>query len=120
MTFVDDGPLNDAQSDLEILKDDFFAELRDSYENSARRARSIEQKPEMREHRSEQRNLSKTDQVVAWLESESSQLLWIDGNDLLRKSELSIFFVAPLVILGESKHESLLILRHSCGERGAS
>lgn len=73
----------------------------------------------MREHRSEQRNLSKTDQIIAWLESDSSQLLWIDGNDLLRKSELSLCFVSPLVILGESKHESLLILRHSCGDRGS-
>ena len=73
----------------------------------------------MREHRSEQRNLSKTDRIIAWLESDSSQLLWIDGNDLLRRSEVSILFVAPLIILGESKHESLLILRHSCGERGS-
>ena len=73
----------------------------------------------MREHRSEQRNLSKTDQVIAWLESDSSQLLWIDGNDLLRKSELSLCFVSPLVILGESKYESLLILRHSCGDSGS-
>ena len=101
------------------MKEEFFAELRDSYENAARHGRSIEQKRDMREHRSEQRNLSKTEQILAWLESDSSQLLWIDGNELLRQSELSFLFVAPLVILGESKHESLLILRHSCGERGS-
>lgn len=109
--------MNDVQYDFEVLKEEFFEELRDSYEDAARRARSIEQKPEMREHRSEQRNLLKTDQIIAWLMSDSSQLLWIDGNDLLRRSELSVLFVAPLVIMGESKHESLLIPRHSCGER---
>lgn len=119
MTFVEDKPSNDIKSDLEALNEEFFVELRDSYESAARRGRSIEQKPEMREHRSEQRNLSKTDQIIAWLESDSSQLLWIDGNHLLRQSQLSILFITPLVILGESKHESLLILRHSCGERGS-
>ena len=117
LTFVEDGASNDVQSRLETINGDFFAELRDSYENEARRGRSIEQKPEMRQHRSEQRNLSKAEQIIAWLESDSSELLWIDGNDLLRRSELSILFVAPLVILGETNHESLLILRHSCGER---
>ncbi|KAL8794974.1 MAG: hypothetical protein Q9195_002556 [Heterodermia aff. obscurata] len=115
----EDGPSNDIEYDLEALKEELFIELQDSYENAARRGRSIEQKSEMREHRSEQRNLVKTDQLIAWLKSDSSQLLWIDGNDLLRKAELSILFMTPLVILGESKYESLLIMRHSCGDRGS-
>lgn len=77
---------------------------------------AIEQISEMRGHRSKQRNIMRVEEVVAWVESESSQLLWINGHNVLRRSDFSLSFAAPLLLLGESSHETTLVLRHFCGE----
>lgn len=38
---------------------------------------------------------------------------------MLRGSEFNLSFAAPLLVLGESNHESILILRRFCGEHGS-
>ena len=61
----------------------------------------------------------RTDKVMAWLNSESSQLLLIDGDNVLSRMEFSMSFAAPLLLLGESNYETVLILRHFCGDQAS-
>ena len=77
---------------------------------------AIEQTSEMRGHRSMQRNIMRIEEVMAWVESESSRLLWINGHNVLRRSDFSMSFAAPLLVLGESNYETTIVLRHFCGE----
>lgn len=80
---------------------------------------AIEQTSEMRVHRSKQRNIMRIEEVMAWVESESSQLLWINGHNVLRRSVFSMSFATPLLVLGESNYETTLVLRHFCGDSPA-
>ena len=70
----------------------------------------------MRGHRSKQRNRTRLQKVIDWIDSDSSQLLWIDGNKILRRSDFAISFATPIMILGESKYKTILILRHFCDD----
>lgn len=99
-----------------MLRDEMFPELRDYHLDLSRRERMTEQAPEMRGHRSKLRNMLKIDKVMDWVQSDSSQLLWIDANGVLHRSEFNIFFAAPILLIGESNYESTLILRHFCDE----
>ena len=80
---------------------------------------AVEQTSEMRVHRSKQRNLMRIEEVMAWVESDSSRLLWINGHSVLRRSVFSMSFATPLLILGESNYETTLVLRHFCGDSPA-
>ncbi len=44
---------------------------------------AIEQTSEMRDHIFKQRNIMRIEEVIAWVESKSSQLLWINGHNVL-------------------------------------
>ena len=61
----------------------------------------------------------RTEKAMAWANSESSELLWVNGDNVLRRTEFNISFVAPLLVLGESNHETVLILRHFCGDQAS-
>jgi hypothetical protein len=102
--------------DFDALLECVFIELQEYDESRSRQQRVVEQLPEMRPYRSKQRNILKVDRVMAWIESTKSELLWIDGNNLLRRHDFNASFAVPLLILGESVCESYLILRHFCGE----
>jgi hypothetical protein len=101
--------------------DDFlqkiFVELHAFDEENNRRQEAVEQLPEMREHRSKKRNMLRAENIMQWLESEKSELLWIDGSGILSRSEFNSLFALPLLILGENTFESVLLLRHFCGDR---
>ena len=97
--------------DLESLCDDVFLELRDLRTDISRREKAIEQSSDMRSHRWRQKNIMRTDKVMAWATSESSQLLWINGDNVLRRTEFNMSFAAPILVLGESNYETVLILR---------
>lgn len=73
----------------------------------------------MREYRSKVRNMMKIDKFVDWVYSDTSQLLWIDANGLLRRSDFNVFFAAPILVIGESNYDSTLILRHFCDKNGS-
>ena len=51
---------------------------------------------------------------MAWIKSDSSQILGIEGNNVVRRSEFSMLFSAPLLVLGECDYETMLVLRHNC------
>ena len=106
--------------DLTALRDEIFPELRGYHLDVSRRESVIEQSPEMREHRSKVRNILKIDKFLDWVQSLASQLLWIDANGILGRSDFNIFFAAPILIIGESNHESTLVLRHICDENSPS
>jgi len=102
--------------DFGALLEGTSIELHEYDESRSRQQRVVEQLPEMRSYRSKQRNILKVDRIMAWIESINSELLWIDGNNLLRRHDFNASFTVPILILGESNCESHLILRHFCGE----
>jgi hypothetical protein len=99
-----------------MLRDEIFPELRAYHLDLSLRERMTEQAPEMRGHRSKLRNMLKIDKVMDWVQSDTSQLLWIDANEVLRRLDFNMLFAAPILLIGESNYESTLILRHICGE----
>lgn len=99
---------------LSRLLGDSFIELREFNQATEQHQRVLEQLPEMQAYRSQQCNILKTEKVLSWVESGASQLLWIDGNRVLERSDFNTLFAVPLLILGESTYESVLILRHFC------
>ena len=96
-----------------------FLELRDLRLDISRREKAIEQSSDMRSHRWRQKNIMRTNKVMAWANSESSQLLWINGDNVLRRTEFNMSFAGPLLVLGESNYETVLILRHFCGDQAS-
>ncbi|KAH8895678.1 hypothetical protein GQ53DRAFT_853744 [Thozetella sp. PMI_491] len=102
------------------LRNTLFAELRQADEVDARKKRAIEELPGMWAHRSENRNFMKSEKAAAWVESNKSQLLWIDGNHILSRTDFNASFAFPLILLGESRYESVLILRYFCQDNTGS
>ncbi|KIM94475.1 hypothetical protein OIDMADRAFT_60802 [Oidiodendron maius Zn] len=107
---------SDELSDLDHQMATLFTDLNEFDEARAQQQRILEQLPEMRRYRSTQRNVLKVDKVMDWVESTTSQLLWIDGNNILQRETFSALFVAPLLIFGEDSFETYLVLRHFCGD----
>lgn len=111
----DQEPKEDVE-DFEALLEGIFVELQEYDESCNQQQRVLEQLPEMRPHRSKQRNILKVDRIMAWIESTKSQLILIDGNNLLRRHDFNASFVDPLLNLGQSNCERYFILRHFCGD----
>lgn len=70
----------------------------------------------MHNYRAKKRNLLRVENIMEWIESETSRLLWIDGSEVLSRGDFNSLFAAPLLILGENVFESVLVLRHFCGD----
>ena len=104
-----------AFNQLTTLLGGVFVELQEYDEDCAQQQRVLEQLPEMRPYRSKQRNILKVDRVMAWVESTKSELLWINGNNILRRHDFNALFAVPLLLHGQSNCETYLILRHFCG-----
>ncbi|KAH6855842.1 hypothetical protein B0I37DRAFT_365964 [Chaetomium sp. MPI-CAGE-AT-0009] len=96
-----------------------FVDLAEFDDAQSRQQRMAEQLPEMREHRKTQRNMLKADKVMDWLESRTSQLLWVDGNHILQRESFNASFVVPLLLFGEGTFETCLVLRHFCGDNAS-
>jgi hypothetical protein len=96
-----------------------FADLAEFDKAQSQQQRIAEQLPEMREHRKTQRNILKVDKVMDWLESTRSELLWVDGNHILPRQTFNASFAVPLLIFGEGKFETCLVLRHFCGDNAS-
>ncbi|KAF2097285.1 hypothetical protein NA57DRAFT_77539 [Rhizodiscina lignyota] len=109
--------LSNESCDLDGQLAAMFTELNEFDEARMQQQKIAEQLPEMRQHRSTQRNILKVEKVMDWIESETSRLLWIDGNNILQRETFGISFVSPLLIFGESNFETCVVLRHFCGNR---
>ena len=111
---------SDGVTDAKSFLDNLFVELRGFRQDSSRREMAIEQASEMRGNRSKRKNITRIEGVMDWIESETSRLLWINGHNVLRRSVFTMSFATPLLVLGESNFESILVLRHFCGDDSAS
>lgn len=92
--------------------DVLFPELHNANQHTMRSQRAKEQLPEMKAHRSERRNLSKSGAALAWAESLRSEILWVDGYQLLSRASFNASFIFPLLQLVESRFENVITLRH--------
>ena len=101
---------------LDRLLREVFVELREFDQDSKQHQRKIEQLPEMRPHKTKNLNLLRADKIMGWIESDASQLLWINGNSVIGRYDFNSLFVTPLLLFGESNFEQVLILRHFCGD----
>jgi hypothetical protein len=93
-----------------------FTDLNKLEDTRAQKLKMEEQRPEMHQYRSTKRNILKVDHVMDWVEAQSSQLLWVDGNNSLRRETFSASFVAPVLLLGENHFDTSIVLRHFCGD----
>ena len=80
----------------------------------------IEQLPEMESYRQKRHNLLKLERVMTWLESNRSELLWVNGNHVLRRADWNTTFALPLLVDGRERYSSVLILRYFCEDLGSS
>jgi hypothetical protein len=106
----------DNEENLDQLLREVFVELREFNQDSKRHQRMIEKLPEMRPYKTKNLNLLRTDKIMRWIESDASQLLWINGNSVIGRYDFNSMFVVPLLLFGESNFEQVLILRHFCGD----
>ena len=74
----------------------------------------------MRPFKAKNRNLHRADEIMRWIESDTSQLLWINGNNVIGRFDFNSLFVVPLLLFGESNFEQVPILRHFCGDNPSS
>ncbi|KAL3427787.1 AAA family protein [Phlyctema vagabunda] len=98
------------------LLGEIFTELRDFTEASSKHMEAIKELPEMKAHRSKQKNMLRTEKVMAWIEADTSQILNIDGCGFLRRVDFNTLFTIPILVLSGNNHESVLVLRHFCGD----
>ncbi|KAL8371492.1 hypothetical protein RB595_001334 [Gaeumannomyces hyphopodioides] len=112
----ENGGSHDDSDDLDTLVRDVFVEYREFNDEVEEHRKVLEQQPEMRSHRTRKRNIGETEKIMGWIESTTSQLLWVNGNGVLGRHYFDACFVQPLVNFGDDVFESPLILRHFCGE----
>ncbi|CAG8983102.1 hypothetical protein HYALB_00004544 [Hymenoscyphus albidus] len=92
---------------------DIFTDLRD-FEAEKEQAEETKFVPETTEQRTKRRNMLQSDEIITWIESERSQLLWIDGSYLLSRSYHLASFITPLTIDAACNYELITILKHFC------
>lgn len=104
------------EEEIDALFREVFVEFHEFDEDIQQHRRIIEQLPEMRPHRTRNQNLLRAEKILEWVESSVSQLLLVDGSWVLGRYDFNSLFVGPLLIFGDSSFESVLVLRHFCGD----
>jgi hypothetical protein len=104
------------EEEIDALFRQVFVEFHEFDEEIQQHRRVIEQLPEMRPHRTRNQNLLRAEKIIEWVESRVSQLLLVDGSWVLGRYDFNSLFVGPLLIFGDSSFESVLVLRHFCGD----
>jgi hypothetical protein len=100
--------------DVDRLLQEVFVELREFDEDREQYRKTLEHLPEMRDHRAKTRNMHEADKIIDWIESGESQILWINGNNVLGRYDFNSHFVTPLLLFGDNTFESVIVLRHFC------
>lgn len=104
------------EEEIDAMFREVFLEFNEFNEDNQQHRRLIEQLPEMRPHRTRNQNLLRAEKILEWVESSVSQLLLVDGSWVLGRYDFNSLFVGPLLIFGDSSFESVLVLRHFCGD----
>ena len=102
------------------FRDTVFPDLRELEETLHESEILTEQLPEMESYRQKKHSLLKLERVMTWLESDRSELLWVNGNHVLRRSDWNTSFALPLLIDGRERYPSVIILRYFCEDLGSS
>lgn len=105
--------------DFDSWQNTLFPELRESSEKASRQQRANEELPNMREYRSKRKSFEKSEIAMAWAESRKSEILWINGNEVLSREDFNASFVCPLMLVGESRFDTVIKLQHFCEERSS-
>lgn len=72
----------------------------------------------MREYRSKRKSFEKSEIAMSWAESRKSEILWINGNEVLSREDFNASFVCPLMLVGESNFDTFIRLHHFCEDTG--
>jgi hypothetical protein len=104
------------EADMESMLREVFEDFRAFDEDAKEKRKKTEQLAEMRAQQRRNKNMLRAEKIMAWVEADTSQLLWVDGNKVLGRYDFNSLFVSPLLIFGDSSYESVLILRHFCGD----
>ncbi|KAL0260724.1 hypothetical protein SLS55_004414 [Diplodia seriata] len=109
----EDGSTNSSQSVNQIL-DVLFPEMvqEESSNESNRRTRAIMEFPSMHRYKAKQKMSLRSEQLITWLKSPTSQLLWLDGSNLLTQSDCNMMFTNPLILAAEGSFDSTIVLRY--------
>lgn len=119
-TIETDPTVSEASDDFDFHRE-LFSELHQDEEQAYRSQRAKEELPEMRSYRAEKRNFTKSEIALAWAESLRSEMIWVDGYQLLTRADFNACFIFPLLQLVESKFDKVITLRHFCeGARAQS
>lgn len=106
--------------DLEAFRQFAFPDLHAQDQYLAQKKENMEQRSDMVEGRRKRNNILKLDAVISWLEPDHSELLWIDGNNILDHNMWNATFAFPILVDATSNYELAVILRYFCGELGTS
>lgn len=109
----------DEVEDFDSWRNTLFPELREFREAATRQQRANEELPNMRPYRTKRKGLEKSEMAMAWAESHKSEILWINGNEVLSREDFNASFVRPLVLVGESNFDTVIKLQHFCEENTA-
>lgn len=113
-----------ANGNSEVLDDvdllDIFTDLRDLEEQHRQSEEQSEQMSGSHQQKAKRRNMLQSEKVIAWIESEESQLLWIDGNYILSRTDFLTSFSTPLAIDAACNYESIIILKFFSAPGAAS
>lgn len=100
--------------DFDSWQNTLFPELRESSEKASRHQRANEEPPGMRTYRSKRKSFGNSEIILAWAESRKSEILWINGNEVLSRADFNMSLVCPLILVGNSHFDSFARLQHFC------
>ena len=78
------------------------------------------QAPDMPEYQHRQSSLLHMQKVIAWLEARSSDILYINGSNLLRSMDFHTCFIVPIERDYKAVYPTVTVLRYFCGDLGLS
>ncbi|KAI9706215.1 MAG: hypothetical protein M1820_004976 [Bogoriella megaspora] len=110
----------DTIDSLEKASSELFPELHELKGDQTDNFADSAPYPEIEARQQLQTSILRTQKFLNWVEATTSQLLWVDGNSVLQRSNFVSSFAVPLMIDGESNYASTLLLRHFCGEGGSN
>lgn len=107
---------------IDRVLNDVFTDLvqEESLNDVSRRTRAIMEFPSMHDYKPKQKGQLKSERLISWLQSPVSQLLWLDGNNILTVSDCNMLFTNPLILAAEGNYDSALVLRHRYEDKASA
>ncbi|KAJ4420878.1 hypothetical protein N0V82_004057 [Gnomoniopsis sp. IMI 355080] len=109
------SPTMNTPGRLDSRQDILFSELQESHEEASRMQRANDELPNMREYRAQRKSFKNSEMAITWAESRRSEILWIDGSEVLSREDFNASFAFPLMLVVESLFVSFMKVQHFCG-----